>query len=564
MTKASDVNYWYSGAIRAAIVAGVFSLAVVVLLGVNFSKRRTVAPTDEKQLEVMKSVLRESPDDGQLTEAIRQLDLKVRHDRMRWLVFSGKGVFLLVCGLSILFASLKFAGAVSKQPPCPGGDIKTGADQVRQAALSRCAVSVVFVILLAGAGLLVVKPVVEYAMEEGRSADDTKNWSAFRGPDGSGVSTYSNVPLSFGEGGEGTVLWKSSIPLAGMNSPVVWGDYVFISGGNEESREIYCYNALSGEMLWTGKVPFGGSADEDNAEPMEETGYAAPTLVVDGKRVYGLFATGDIAAFDFTGRKVWSKSLGWPDSMYGYASSLTMQGNLVLVQYDHGAAEDEKSKMIALDGFSGLVVWERNRPVGGSWASPIVAEINDLNQLITCADPFVISYDAVTGTELWRAECVGGDVAPSPIYAGGFVFVIEPYRALVAIRPGGTGDVTKTHIAWEAEDEIPDICSPVSDGELIWLLNTEGAVLICYEVATGKQVWLHEFDDMFHASPSLVGDKLMLITQEGVVVIVKAGREFSEISRSELGEECFATPAFADGRVYIRGVEHLYCIGRGQ
>jgi len=561
MTNTAEMKLRQKGALRVAIVAGMFSFIVVVLLGVNFSKRRSVAPVDEKQIEAMKLQLREYPDDEQLTEEIRQLDLKVRHDRMRWLVFSGKGVFLLACGLSIMFGSLKFAGAASKTPPCPKGDRTTVAKQVRQAALSRCTVSVVFVVLLAGAFLLAVKPGVEYAME-GAGADIGVQWRVFRG-DGSGVSSFVNVPVSFGEGGGGVVLWKSPIPLAGMNSPVVWDEYVFVSGGDENNREIYCYNALSGEMLWTGKVPFAGVADEDNAEPVEETGYAAPTLAVDGKRVYGVFATGDIAAFDFSGKEVWSKSLGWPDNMYGYASSLAMHGNLVLIQYDQGAVEDGKSKVIALDGFSGQVVWQKNRPVGGSWASPIVAEIEGVSQLITCADPFVISYDAATGDQLWLADCLSGDVAPSSIYAGGFVFAVEPYNALVAIRPGGTGDVTKTHIAWKAEDDIPDICSPVSDGELIWLLNTEGG-LICYEVASGQQVWLHEFDDMFQASPSLVGDKLMLISEEGVVVIVKAGREFVEIGRSELGEACFATPAFAEGKVYIRGVENLYCIGGGQ
>lgn len=563
MTKMSDVNYWYSGAIRAAIIAGVFSLVVIVLLGVNFGNRRTAEVDDEKQLAAMKLQLREYPDDEQLTGAIRQFDLEIRSGRMRWLVFFGKGVVLLVCGLSVMFASLKFAGTVCKKPPSPGGDVKTGVGQVRQAAICRFAVSSFFVVLLVAALLLAVRPVVEYAMEEAGGEDDAKHWSVFRGPDGSGVSRYTNVPLSFGEGGAGTVLWKSPVALGGMNSPVVWGDYVFISGGDEKKREIYCYNAFSGALLWTGDVPYHGPKDENVAEPMEETGYAAPTLAVDGKRVYGIFATGDIAAFDLSGKKVWSKSLGWPDSMYGYASSLTMYKNLVLVQYDQGAVEDGKSKLIALDGFSGQFVWQTNRPVGASWSSPIVAEIGGISQLITCGDPFVISYDATTGAELWRADCVAGDVAPSPIYAGGFVFAIEPYNALVAIRPDGKGDVTKTHIAWEADDEIPDICSPVSDGESIWLLATEGGGLICYEVASGKQLWYHEFDDTFHASPSLVGDKLVLISGEGVVVVVKAGREFEEISRSELGEDCFASPAFADGRVYIRGIKNLYCIGGG-
>lgn len=551
-------SLWYKGALRVAIIAGVFSVVVIVLLAVNFGKRRSVAIGEEDRLLAMKVHLRQYPDDEQLTEEIRQLDLKIRHDRMRWLVFSGKGIFLLVCGLSVLFAGLKFAGAVSKESPHPDGESVTVVKQVRQAMLSRWAVIVTFIILLAGAGLLAVRPGVEYVMED--KADIGEQWSVFRGADGSGVSPYLNVPVSFGEG---DVFWKSAIPLEGMNSPVVWGDRVFVSGGDEDNREIYCYDATSGELLWTGQVPFGGTLSKDNAEPMEDTGYAAPTLAVDAKRVYGIFATGDIAAFDHSGKMLWSKNLGWPDSMYGYSSSLAMHKNLVLVQYDQGAEEDKKSKVFAFDGFSGQVVWQKNRKVGSSWASPIVVDIDGVSQLITCADPLVVSYDAGTGTELWRADCLGGDVAPSSIYAGGFVFAIEPYNGLFAIRPDGTGDVTETHIAWTADDEIPDICSPVSDGELIWLLNTEGR-LICYEVASGKQVWLHRFDDMFQASPSLVGDKLMLISEEGVVIVVKAAREFAEIGRSELGEGCYASPAFADGKIYIRGVENLYCIGRGQ
>ena len=127
----------------------------------------------------------------------------------------------------------------------------------------------------------------------------------------------------------------------------------------------------------------------------------------------------------FEGKEMWSRNLGVPDSTYGYASSLAMYRNLLLIQYDQAAAEDNKSSMIALDTFSGMTVWETKRPVPGSWTSPIVVKIEDQNQLITCGDPWVIAYDPLNGTELWRADCLGTDVAPSPIYAGGLVFGIH-------------------------------------------------------------------------------------------------------------------------------------------
>jgi outer membrane protein assembly factor BamB len=219
------------------------------------------------------------------------------------------------------------------------------------------------------------------------------------------------------------------------------------------------------------------------------------------------------------------------------------------------------SKMIALDGFTGQTVWETKRPVPNSWSSPIVTEIGEQFQLLTCGDPWVIAYDPAKGIELWRANCLAGDIAPSLIYANGLVFAIEPYSKLVAIRPDGRGDVTETHIAWSLEEGAPDICSPVSNGELIFLLSTEG-LLSCYKVADGKRLWEQDLRENFWASPSFVGDKLYLLTEEGVMLIVQSGPEFKELARCELGEECRASPAFADGRIYIRGLENLYCIGK--
>jgi len=162
--------------------------------------------------------------------------------------------------------------------------------------------------------------------------------------------------------------------------------------------------------------------------------------------------------------------------------------------------------------------------------------------------------------ELWRANCLSGDVAPSPIYANGLVFAIEAYTKLVAIRPDGQGDVTETHIDWINEDGGPDICSPVSNGEQIFLLATEG-LLSCYKVSDGTRLWEHDIQEYFIASPSLVGENLYLLDEKGVMYIAEAGLEYKELARCELGEECHASPAFADGRIYIRGVENLYCIG---
>jgi outer membrane protein assembly factor BamB len=293
---------------------------------------------------------------------------------------------------------------------------------------------------------------------------------------------------------------------------------------------------------------------------MEDTGFAASTMTTDGINVYAIFASGHIGAFSIDGKKVWTRYLGMPDSTYGYASSLTMYQNLVIVQYDQGESDDELSKMIAINGMTGKTAWETTRSVANSWPSPIVVKTESNFQLITAADPWVISYDPATGKELWKIDCLGTDSAPSPIYANGLAFVIMPYSELMALGTDGQGDVTETAIKWAADEGIPDICSPVSNGSEVFTLTT-GGTLSCFNFADGKKLWEKEFKGEFNASPSIAGDNLFLFTVKGDMIVVKASDKFEEVRRSKVGDKVYASPAFTDGRIFIRSVENIYCIG---
>jgi outer membrane protein assembly factor BamB len=530
--------------------------------------QRTVADAKRiDELDALKIEILDQPANEQLRSRIRQLDLRVRRDKIRRLDFSRKGSYLLLGGVAVFLVGIKCASAFRKKLPSPQPKADSRDEQIREARRGRWAVTVGLIVLGAGALLLVLRPRVDFGgaalvSASYPSAEEIgKNWPGFRGPGGLGISAYTNVPTNWnGKTGEG-ILWKKKVPLPGHSSPVFWGDRVFVSGGNKDKREVYCFDAVSGKLLWQRSVEgVEGSSSGGEVKVDEATGFAAPTVVTDGRRVYAIFANGDVGCFDFGGRRVWETSLGVPESAYGYASSLAIYRNLLLIQYDQGSVEDEKSKLIALSVFSGQTVWQTKRPVPNSWTSPIVAQIGNQAQIITCADPWVIAYDPTNGAELWRAECLGGEVAPSPIYAGGLVFAIEPYGKLVAIRPDGQGNVTKTHIAWSAEESTPDICSPVSNGELIFLLTTEGT-LSCYDVADGTKVWEKDVGGSFQASPSIAGDRVYLVSEKGVTYIIETGTEYKELVRCELGEKVYASPAFADGRIYIRGIENLYCIG---
>ena len=399
--------------------------------------------------------------------------------------------------------------------------------------------------------------------EEPASDEEThKMWPRFRGPDGLGISAYTNVPETW-DGAAGTnIVWKTEVPLPGNNSPVVWGKRVFLSGADAQKREVYCFDSETGKPLWQQVAP---STPQSTARPPKvnpDTGFAASTLATDGRRVYAIFANGDLAAFDMEGKPAWSKSLGLPENSYGHGASLCMFKTLLIVQFDQGSARKPKSKLLAFDGATGKPAWEANREVPNSWSTPIVIRCGDQDQIIATADPFVISYNPLDGSELWRAKCLRTDIGPSPVFADGKVYVANDNAELSAIRADGKGDVTKSHIAWKGEDGMPDTASPLATKEYVFLLASFGT-LTCYDAEKGDMLWSEDIEGTFSASPSLVGNRLYVQSKEGKAYIIELNREkLKKLGEANLGEECVTSPAFQDGRIYLRGDKHLFCIGK--
>jgi outer membrane protein assembly factor BamB len=387
------------------------------------------------------------------------------------------------------------------------------------------------------------------------------NWPRFRGPDGSGNPALTNLPESWDGPSGKNIVWKTPLDLPGKNSAVVWGGRVFTTGANQSTREVYCHEAATGKLLWKGPVATPQSARAEQPEVMEDTGYAAPTAVTDGRRVCAIFANGDVGAFTVAGEPLWNRSLGTPENMYGHATSLALWRNILLVVFDQATAEDGKSKVFGLDTATGKSLWETPRPVANSWVSPIIIEVNGKPQLITSADPWVIAYDPATGREIWKAKIMEGDVAPSPVFANGLLYVACDRTCIAAIKPDGAGDVTETHVAWKQEDAgLPDMCGLLCDGPRLYTLVF--GVLYAFDSATGEELWQFETKDQFEASPCCFNGKLHLLTTKGEWITGTADNTgFKELSRNKLGEKCSASPAFMPGRIYLRGENNLYCIG---
>ena len=607
-------SQWYHTAVAAAVIGGVFSLIVLELILFNYFQRTVAEPKRADELEELKIQLRQplngqqlfskiqeldvksisepnlakqlkrlksefpaNPQDQQFLSKmrsvymqirqnkIRELDLQIRQIRMRRWDFSHKGSYLLLGGVVVFLIGVKSASAYKKKLPAPQPVPDRLNEQLRRAIYARWTVTVGLLILASAALFLATRPWIDLTTTDTTTAsfptmeEIKKNWPRFRGPGGLGICADTNVPAKWnGTTGE-AILWKTKVPLPGHNSPIVWNDRVFVTGADSNTCEVFCFDALSGRLLWNRPVK-SASQNTEPIEVMEDTGFAACTAVTDGRRVCAIFATGDVGCFNFEGSQIWTRNLGVPDSAYGYASSLAMYRNLLLIQYDQGAADDEKSKLIALDTFTGRTAWETKRPVPNSWVSPIVAEVAAQTQIITCGDPWVIAYNPTNGTEIWRAKCIGGEIAPSPIYTADLIIAIEPYTTMVAIKPDGRGDVTKTHIAWKSDENTPDISCPVSNGEFIFMMTTEG-LLTCCKTADGTKLWEQDLQKNFLASPSLVGNRLYMLSEKGVMYIAEAGAEYKELTKCQLGEKCYASPAFMDGRIYIRGNDNLYCIG---
>jgi outer membrane protein assembly factor BamB len=596
----SSRQTWALACTRLAWIAGVFSLILGgVLIENTFRLYRgpgngKVRVVEGDELRPLKTALREDPKNEELKAKIRTLDQQLRTDYFRREQLASRGGWILLGSAAIFILTMQLARHLKRPPFATPTLAPRPADPARQSAIAARAVTGT-ALVLAGLTLAMVSQTNHQwqtlanpaaapttvtasggatgapAAAGAAAADDPKwfptaeelaaNWPRFRGHDGSGISKLTNLPETWDGPSGKNILWKSPIDLPGENSAVVWGDRVFVTGATDKQRAIYCFDANSGALVWKELVATPQSDKAEAPEVMEDTGFAAPTAVTDGRRVFAIFANGDLAGFSTTGKKLWVRHLGTPENMYGHASSLMMWQNRVIVVYDQAMAEDEKSKLLAFDASTGEPVWSTARPVNNSWVSPILIEVKGKPQIITSADPFVIAYDPATGQEIWRADCMKGDVAPSPVYANDLLYVACDQTSIAAIRPDGTGDVTKTHIAWQQEDAgLPDMSSLLCDGPRLYTLVF--GIFYAFDALTGKELWELDLEQKFQSSPCIYNGRIHLLSDKGVMITGEATNEgFKEISRSALGEHIGASPALAPGRLYLRGRTNLYCIG---
>lgn len=392
-----------------------------------------------------------------------------------------------------------------------------------------------------------------------------ENWVRFRGPNGQGVSSEKNLPVSWSS--EENVVWKTEIPGNGWSSPIVFDKWVFLTTSTEEgtSCRMICINRQDGSIAWNKEV------HQQKTGPMrKQNSYATPTPVTDGKNVYAVFYDGTVVAVDFSGSVVWKNDEVDFFSLHGLGASPILADGQLIMPFDGSSREESKvgwkepwenAVILALDTKDGSVRWKGRRGESRvGHVTPIL--VNDGAQLVSAGGDRVQGFDPKSGERIWSIYSQGEGVTPSPVVGDGLLYTSSGFEAptLRAIRLGGVGDVTDTHIAWEQKRGVAALPSLLYVEPHLYSITRDN-ILHCLDGSTGDIVWRERLEGKYSASPVYADGRIYILSEEGVTIILKPGSEYSEIGRNDIGETCFASMAVSDGHFYIRSDQHMFCIG---
>jgi outer membrane protein assembly factor BamB len=420
---------------------------------------------------------------------------------------------------------------------------------------------------------------------------NTSNWSQWRGPEGTGLSNETGLPIEWGAGKN--IKWSAKIPGQGHSSPIVWGNKVFLTtdiegepvpgakavehkmegkvfvhpdsvGANRKHTfKLLCLDRSTGRALWE-QTAYAGTVYDDRHR---KGSYAAPTPATDGDRVYVWFGgEGDgMYCYDFNGKLVWKTAVGKIANVgMGPGSSPMLFENVVILQCDED--EGKNSFIVALDKKTGKEVWKTQRKVQASWSTPLIVKAPQRIEMITSGNEWVISYDPKTGKELWQAKGHGSNAIPTPLAGHGMVYIYAgfPAKKTMAIKLGGTGDISdSSNIVWQYDKGTAYVPSSILYGDYIYLMTDRG-ILTCLDARTGKVVYEGgriPVPASFTASPVAFDGKILLTSEDGDTYVIKAGRKHEVLATNSVGEPVYASPAISDGMIFIRGEKNLYCIG---
>ena len=396
-----------------------------------------------------------------------------------------------------------------------------------------------------------------------------ENWPQWRGPHLNGLSRETNLPVKWSKT-EG-LAWTLPLPAWSGSTPIVWGDRVFLNVAEGPSVFLWAINRANGEAIWK-RLLSGGNRQ------IRKQNMSTPSPVTDGTSVWVMTGTGILKSFDFSGNERWArdfpKEYGRFGQLYGYGSSPLLYQDALFVQVLHGSQTDAPSYLVRLDKMTGKTDWRTERPSKAeqespdAYTTPALLQYDGRTEVVVTGADVITGHDLATGAELWRAEGLNPTndgifrIIASPFVYDGIIYAPSRERPLLALKPGGRGDVSNTHVLWRFMNG-PDVPTPVTDGQYVYSINDRG-IAFCLDAKTGAPVYERQrlTPSTYTGSPVLADGKLYITNEDGVTSVIQAGPKFAILAENDFGEYTLSSPAVSDGQIFIRTDKALYAIGK--
>ena len=383
-----------------------------------------------------------------------------------------------------------------------------------------------------------------------------EDWPQFRGPGGQGASAETGLPLQWSE--SRNVTWKVPVPGRGWSSPVVAGDRVWLTTAVDDgdiSLRALAFDVATGREVVNTEV----FRKRRSLLPNLKNSWASPTPIIDGDRVYIHFGAEGTAALTTSGAVVWTARFPY-ESQHGGGGSPAIYGDLLIFSCDGSDA----AFVVALDKRTGKVRWKtpRRQPADQAYSTPLVIRVGDRDQLVSVGAYRAAAYDPDSGREIWRVSYDDGfSNVPRPVFGHGLVFISTGFQepSLLAVRVDGTGDVTRSHIAWTLARSAPHTPSPLLVGDLLYVVSDIG-VASCLDAKTGALRWRQRLEGNYSASPVFADGRIYFQSEEGLTTVIAPGLRFAQLAASEVDGATLASMAVSRGSFFLRTGTHLYRI----